>query len=56
MKGRKVRILFVGSLEAGEYEISWDTTDNSGHSVSSGVYMYRLTAGADNAVRKLVVK
>lgn len=56
IKGRKVRTLFDGALEAGEYELSWDTTDNSGNSVSSGVYMYRLSAGADNAVRKLVVK
>ena len=56
MKGRIVRNLFEGSLEAGEHEVSWDIRDNSGNAVSTGVYVYRLTAGNDTAVEKMLVK
>ncbi|MCP4230907.1 MAG: T9SS type A sorting domain-containing protein [bacterium] len=56
MKGRKVRGLIEGTLEAGEHEVAWDTLDNSGTKVSSGIYVYRLVSGSDSAVKKLVVK
>ena len=46
--GRRVRILHGGeALAAGHHRSSWDGLDGEGRPVASGVYLYRLTAGAD---------
>ncbi len=42
--GQEVRTLFSGYQYPGEVSVSWDGTNNSGHSVVSGVYFYRLSA------------
>lgn len=41
--GRLVRTLAGGTSDAGRYELSWNGRDDSGTSVASGVYFYRLT-------------
>ncbi len=43
--GRRVKTLVNEILPSGEYSVIWDTTDNSGESVSPGVYFYRLRVG-----------
>ena len=46
--GRRVRVLHSGEvLTAGRHRTSWDGLDEKGRPVASGVYLYRLTAGAD---------
>ena len=46
--GRRVRALFSGeTLTAGHYRTSWNGRDDAGRPAASGVYLYRLTAGAD---------
>ena len=46
--GRRVRALYSGeTLTVGHYRTSWNGRDDEGRSVASGVYLYRLTAGAD---------
>ena len=46
--GRRVRTLYSGELlTAGHYRTSWNGRDDEGRSAASGVYLYRLTAGAD---------
>ena len=46
--GRRVRTLYSGEiLTAGHYRASWNGRDDEGRSAASGVYLYRLTAGAD---------
>ena len=46
--GRRVRTLYNGeTLTAGHYRTSWNGRDDEGRSAASGVYLYRLTAGAD---------
>jgi hypothetical protein len=43
--GRLVTTLRDGEVEPGEYEATWDGTDDSGERVASGVYMLRLEVG-----------
>jgi hypothetical protein len=59
VSGRLVRGLFQGELAAGSYTgdraIRWDGTDDAGKGVRSGVYFYRLKAGAEERTRKMVL-
>ena len=49
--GRRVRTLYGGEiLTAGHYRTSWNGRDDEGRLAASGVYLYRLTAGADFTV------
>jgi hypothetical protein len=43
--GQKVRTLVQGRLDAGSHELRWDSRDESGKTLASGVYFYRLVAG-----------
>ena len=52
--GRKVRALIVNqNYPAGQHAIIFDGRNNSGEILPSGVYHYRLTAGAFSAIRKM---
>ncbi len=53
--GQVVKVLYQGQREQGHYSASWDGTDNGGNHVSSGIYLYRITAGAYTASRKMVL-
>ncbi len=56
IKGQKVKRLVNEEMEKGLHKIVWDSTDNSGKSVSSGVYFYKLNVnGKDKAVRKCLL-
>jgi len=48
--GREVATLVNEVREPGSYKVSWDASN-----VASGVYYYRLTAGANTATRKLLL-
>jgi hypothetical protein len=48
--GRKVDTLIAGELAAGEHKIAYSPA------LAPGVYLYRLTAGENSAVRKMVVR
>ena len=43
--GQAVRTLVAEYQNAGRYSVEWDANDYSGHSLSSGLYFYRLQAG-----------
>jgi Peptidase C10 family/FlgD Ig-like domain/Right handed beta helix region/Protein of unknown function (DUF1565) len=43
--GQKVKTLVEGQMDAGYKTVVWDGKSNSGSSVASGIYFYRLTAG-----------
>ncbi|MEO0081791.1 MAG: FlgD immunoglobulin-like domain containing protein [candidate division WOR-3 bacterium] len=43
--GRQVRQLVNTTLPAGEYQMSWDGTDDSGASLPAGVYLYQVECG-----------
>lgn len=53
--GQRVTTLHDGLLEAGEYLIQWDATDETGAQVSSGVYFYRLIAGDLIETKKMLL-
>ena len=43
--------------EAGEHQVVWNATDNSGNAVSSGVYLCRLNAGTNvQSIKMLLTK
>jgi hypothetical protein len=45
--GQVVRTLVADHQNAGRYVVQWDATNESGHSLSSGIYFYRLQAGGE---------
>jgi hypothetical protein len=55
VNGRLVRTLVSSDCAAGMHEMTWNARDDAGRVVASGVYVYRLTAGADVAVRRMVL-
>jgi len=55
LSGKLVRTVVTGSLDAGSHTARWDTRDESGKPVASGVYFYRLESGGLTATKQLVV-
>ncbi len=55
LRGQLVRELVNQQMEAGFHEIVWDARDDTGRSMSSGVYLYRIQAGSFTEVRKLML-
>ena len=55
IRGRLVRVLENTVREPGFYQVYWDGTDNSGRPQGSGVYFYRLNAGGESRMRKMVL-
>ncbi len=53
--GQKVRTLVSEQQEAGLYTVKWDATNDVGAKVSSGIYMYRVTAGSFTAIKKMIL-
>ncbi|MBU8934906.1 MAG: T9SS type A sorting domain-containing protein [candidate division Zixibacteria bacterium] len=53
--GQQVATLVNHHMEAGSHTVTWDSRDNSGHNVASGVYFYRLEAGSINKTKKMVL-
>ncbi len=45
MLGQEVTSLYSGNAKAGIYTLNWNGLDHSGKQVSSGSYIYRMTAG-----------
>ena len=53
--GQRVVTLVDGEQAAGSYVVQWDARDAAGYGVAAGVYLYRLTAGAGTATRRMVL-
>jgi len=52
---QRVRTLVAAHQPAGYYAIEWKATDDSGLPLSSGVYFYRLQAGAFRATKRMLL-
>ncbi|MGB7062690.1 MAG: C25 family cysteine peptidase [Candidatus Zixiibacteriota bacterium] len=53
--GQKVRTLVDEPKNVGDHKVIWDGRDDFGKDVASGVYIYRMRAGAFTEARKLVL-
>ncbi len=53
--GREVAVLVNEQKPAGSYSVQWDGTDGHGRQVSSGVYLYRLSAGSFTQTKRMVL-
>lgn len=53
--GQKVRSLVSGFQPAGRYRFQWDSRNDAGAIVASGVYLYRLQAGSFVKTRKMLL-
>jgi flagellar hook assembly protein FlgD len=52
--GRLVRTLLNSKLNAGNYNLSWNGTDDHNNNVAEGIYFYTLTTDNNNFTKKLV--
>ena len=55
VSGRRVALVERGRRGPGVFDRAWDGRDDGGRPLASGVYFLRLRAGADEAVRKIVI-
>ncbi|MCF7802950.1 MAG: T9SS type A sorting domain-containing protein [Candidatus Marinimicrobia bacterium] len=53
--GREVRSISLGERSRGAYSVMWDGLNKFGRSVPAGVYFYRLQAGHETQVKKMVM-
>ena len=53
MLGQKVRTLAEGSKNAGSHTLQWNGLDDAGQSVSTGIYLYKLTSGSKSITKKM---
>ncbi len=55
LRSQLVKTLVNDVKETGDYMATWDGTDNSNKSVSSGVYFYRMKSGNYAATKKMIL-
>lgn len=53
--GQKVNTLVNRKFDAGFHSVKWNGTDERGSGVSSGIYFYRVSAGAFSSVKKMLL-
>ena len=49
--GKEVKTVYAGVKNAGEHFLEWDGKNEAGQDVTSGVYLYRLTAGKQETLK-----
>ncbi|MDY6915024.1 MAG: T9SS type A sorting domain-containing protein [Candidatus Cloacimonadota bacterium] len=55
IKGQKIKTLVNSTKDAGEHSVVWNGRDESGNSVSSGVYFYKMQAGKYTSTKKMIL-
>ena len=55
MLGQEVKTLVNGEKNAGTYSVQWRGDNDFGHKVSSGTYIYRVIAGQNIFVKKMIL-
>jgi len=53
--GQQVTTLVDQTMGAGQHQIDWNSTDQSGSPVASGVYFYRLTTSEQTLSKKMLL-
>jgi hypothetical protein len=52
--GKQVRMLVNDEKQPGSYEVVWDGMDDAGRTLPSGLYFYKLSAGEQTQIRKMM--
>jgi hypothetical protein len=55
IKGQRVRTLVDEVYMPGDYNVVWDAQDDNSREVRSGVYLYRMSTGGYEEVRRMVL-
>ncbi len=55
LKGQRIKTLFAGEKPAGVHSLVFDGLDERGQSVSSGIYLMRMTADGKSFTRKMTL-
>lgn len=55
LKGQRIRELFNKTIDDGEHTYIWDSKDDSGLPVSSGVYFYKLESKDSSCIKKMLL-
>jgi len=55
MTGKQVAELVNQQQEPGTYEVTWNSRDNSGNTVASGIYLYTIEAGKNFQTNKMLL-
>ncbi len=53
--GQAVKTLVEGNVNAGIHTVQWKGDDNFGQKVGSGIYIYRVVAGSNVVVKKMIL-
>jgi flagellar hook assembly protein FlgD len=53
--GQKVATLVDQHQDAGSYTVRWNSRGSDGNRVSSGIYLYRLSAGDFVETKKMIL-
>lgn len=54
--GREVKRINAGVQGAGHHYINWDGLNNAGMKAAAGIYFYRLQAGSESLVKKMLIE
>ena len=55
LMGKVIKYLVNGQQNAGYKSIQWNATNNTGHPVSAGLYLYMIEAGDFRQTKKMVL-
>jgi hypothetical protein len=55
IKGEKVKTLVDNELAVGQHQAVWTGTDENGKKVSSGVYLYKFSAGSKMQTKRMLM-
>ena len=53
--GEQIRTLVDKKQSAGNYKVVWDGKDDTGNTVASGVYFYKITSGSFSQMKKMML-
>ncbi|MCD6328773.1 MAG: T9SS type A sorting domain-containing protein, partial [Candidatus Cloacimonetes bacterium] len=55
IKGQEVTILTDNHFENGSHTVTWNGKDSNDKSVASGIYFFKITAGKETAMKKMLL-
>ena len=55
IKGQKVKSLLNDQLPTGQHSVVWDGLDDNGKTVTSGIYFYKIVAGENTEMKKMLL-